>query len=165
MPATFRRLFDLCARDLMSQSVLCISQETSVRAAAHQLAQANVTGAPVLDQRGRCVGVFSQTDIVRFLDGVQAQLLGQPGSEQDYFADWQVFDLDALPGESVSGCMTRQVVTALPDATVGDLSRMMHDARIHRIVIVDDNDHVVGIVSSMDILAAVAAESAIADGD
>ncbi len=64
--------------------------------------------------------------------------------------------LDLLPPDAVAASMTADPVTARPMTPLRELARMMLDAHIHRIVIVDEGDHPVGIVSSTDVLAAVA---------
>ena len=61
-----------------------------------------------------------------------------------------------MPEEGVSRYMTRDVVATGPDTRVGELARWMCDAHIHRIVIVDDRRRPIGVVSSMDVLAAIA---------
>jgi len=65
-----------------------------------------------------------------------------------------------LPADAVSAHMTTDVVTATPQTGIAELARWMRDARIHRVVVVDDRGRPVGIVTSMDVLAAVAAEGA-----
>jgi CBS-domain-containing membrane protein len=52
--------------------------------------------------------------------------------------------------------MTTDLVTALPGTPIGDLAQRMIDAHIHRIIVTDAEGRPVGIVSSTDILAAVA---------
>jgi len=42
---------------------------------------------------------------------------------------------------------------------IGDLANMMIDAHIHRVIVVDSNERPIGIVSTTDILAAVAREA------
>jgi CBS domain-containing protein len=54
--------------------------------------------------------------------------------------------------------MTTDVVTASPQTPLPELARMMVDAHIHRIVITDDLGKPVGIISTTDVLAAVARE-------
>ena len=52
--------------------------------------------------------------------------------------------------------MTRDPVTVSPGATIGDLARKMIDVHIHRVIVVDNNGKPIGIVSSTDLLAALA---------
>lgn len=160
MLTTGKRLLDLTADDLMSRDIVTLQLPMSVRSAAHLLAQATVSGAPVVDAEGRCVGVLSTTDLVRFLDqGPLAARRSFQASPACYCSDWQVVELESLPIDDVSRYMTTDVVTASPDTSIAEMSCAMLDAHIHRLLITDPWGRPVGIVSSTDILAAVAAES------
>jgi len=145
----------LTAADLMSREVTAISRHLSLRSAAHLLSQAHVSGAPVIDAIGSCVGVISATDFVHWAEGCRPVRTDAAHSECAC-SDWQVFDSDELPPEEVGNFMTPDPVTTLPATHIGELARMMIDAHIHRIIIVDERNCPVGVVSSTDILAAVA---------
>lgn len=155
-----RSFVDLTAQDLMTRDVITIPQGMSLQAAAHRLAQAGVSGAPVVDAAGRCIGVLSKTDLVRFLDQGPRTCRCHEPAPTGYSADWQVFDLEGLPGDDVTGYMTSPTITACLDARVGQLARLMAEAHVHRILILDGWERVIGVVSSMDVLGAVAAEDA-----
>jgi nucleotide-binding universal stress UspA family protein/CBS domain-containing protein len=91
----------------------------------------DISGVPVVDAEGRCVGVLSAIDFVRL------------GDRRD-------------DGESqVRSHMTADPVTAGPDTSIADLAQMMIDAHIHRIIVVDERGKPIGIVSSTNVLAAV----------
>jgi CBS-domain-containing membrane protein len=156
--ATPKPLLALTAADVMSRDVMAIPQRMSLRAAAHQLVQGHVSGAPVIDERGRCVGVLSTTDLARWLDrgGQPARPAAAP---RCFCSDWQVIDPEGLPPDPVSGYMTANPVTATPDTPVGALARRMLDAHVHRLIIVGPAGQPVGIVSTTDVLAAVAREA------
>lgn len=158
MPFQMRRLLDLKAEDLMCRDIITIPRGMSLRAAAHCLAQAGVSGAPVVNESGRCVGVLTKSDLVRFLDQRSGTCPFADPSGPCYFAEWQVQEIEALPIHQVNNYMSTDVITARPEATVGDLARSMHTNHVHRILITDSWDRVLGVVSSMDILGAVASE-------
>jgi CBS-domain-containing membrane protein len=65
---------------------------------------------------------------------------------------------EELPADAVGRYMTTDVVTAGPQTPLPELARMMVDAHIHRVTVVDEQGRPVGIVSSTDVLAAVARE-------
>jgi CBS domain-containing protein len=158
MITTGKPLHAMTAADLMSTELTVIPQHMSLQHAAHLLAQARVTGAPVVDRYGRCVGVISATDFVRRAQQepdapAAATTHTRP---QCICADWEVIEVQDVPQEEVGRYMTPDPVTAATSTPIRDLARMMLDARIHRIVIVDEAGKPVGIVSSMDLLAAVA---------
>ena len=58
--------------------------------------------------------------------------------------------------DQVGQYMTQDPVTVPPDSPIGDLARMMTDVHIHRVIVVDAEGRPVGVVSSTDVLAALA---------
>jgi CBS-domain-containing membrane protein len=157
MVATVKRtLLDVTAADLMSRELTLVPQDMSLPAAAHLLSRARISGAPVVDQDGRCVGVLSSTDFVHYVDTGDGHPGRRPAGAPERVCEWQVINVIGLPGETVRTFMTPDPVTAGPHTTISDLARMMLDAHIHRVVITDNECRPTGVVSSTDILAAVA---------
>lgn len=191
----------LTAGKLMSFEVVTIPESLPIRDAARRLAGARVSGAPVVDESGRCVGVLSVSDIARWatwpsvspsgpsrtcsywehgrgaagedlavcqlapgacaLQRRQAGPNGKPltACTQPHgvcVGEWQVLE----PGKSSDGTvrefMTPDPVTVPADTPIRTLTRMMIDASVHRVIVIDDAGRPVGIVSSTDVLAAVA---------
>jgi CBS domain-containing protein len=128
----------------------------SLRAAAGMLSRADITGAPVVDDTGRCVGVISAVDFLHFAQG------GRPPAPRPQHGGistaWQMVEMDQVPAEEVSAYMTKDPVTTGPATTVVELARIMLEAHIHRVIVVDEKVRPVGVVSSTDIIAAVARE-------
>lgn len=156
MLTTTKPFFALTAADLMTPEVVMIPKEMSLRAAAHMLAQNQITGAPVVDSQGRCVGVISATDFMRWMDTDKPMNPEPCPVSECVCSDWQVMDLEEVPVDEVARYMTPDPVTVALANPVGQLARRMLDAHIHRVVVVDRQNHPVGVVSSTDILAAVA---------
>jgi CBS domain-containing protein len=201
MIATTKPLRDLLASDLMSREVSVLSQGMPLRDAARLLLEAGVSGAPVVDATGRCVGVLSAGDFLRSaanpdaaphsplpvtcafqaqgrlaggerttlctlsagacpIQGTGAGLSGEElvvcREPHCVPVDWQVVQLETLPTDEVARFMTTDPVTAEPDTPVRALARMMVNAHIHRVVIVNAEKKPVGIVSSTDLIAALA---------
>jgi CBS-domain-containing membrane protein len=152
MKMTEKSLLALTAADVMSRDVMTIPHHLSLRAAAHRLAQSHVSGAPVTDEKGRCIGVLSAHDLMTWVDQ------GAKGGTEsaDVCSDWQLMELDQVPEDEVSRYMTTDVVATRPEAGIGEIARWMVDAHIHRVIILDSAQRPVGVVSSTDILAAVA---------
>jgi CBS domain-containing protein len=70
--------------------------------------------------------------------------------------DWQVVDVEKLPTDEVRRFMTPDPVTAQPATSIRVLARMMIDAHIHRVIVVDGERKPIGVVSSTDLLATLA---------
>jgi CBS domain-containing protein len=66
MPATLRSLNDLTAGDVMSRNVISISHETPLREAGRLLLQHQISGMPVVEPGGTCIGVLSTSDLLRW---------------------------------------------------------------------------------------------------
>jgi CBS-domain-containing membrane protein len=135
MEPTKRPLLTLTAADLMTRDVIAVPAGTSMRAAAHILAKARVSGAPVINAEGRCVGVLSASDFFR-------------GAVQE--------NLEIDPTDKAGEHMTADPVTANSATPIRQLARMMLDADIHRVIVVDEQERPIGVVSSTDVLAAMA---------
>jgi CBS-domain-containing membrane protein len=65
MIATSTNLLSLTAKELMTGEVVTLHQEMSIKDAALTLIKNNISGAPVVDREGRCIGVFSTNDLLR----------------------------------------------------------------------------------------------------
>ena len=151
---TTKPLFNLTAADLMSATLVMVPEEMSLKGAAHLLAQAAVSGAPVVNKDGHCIGVLSATDFVHLVDRDERGVAACAASPA-FCASWHIPDPDKLPDLTVSDYMTRDPVMVAAFVTLGELARKMLDVHIHRVVVIDRNNKPIGIVSSTDILAAV----------
>jgi CBS domain-containing protein len=140
----------------MSPAAVVVPEEMSLQGAVRLLWQANVTGAPVVNAEGRCVGVISATDLLQWVGKGQTPTRARAAVSRCVCSDWQVGGAENLPEEAVRHHMTADPVTAAVGASAGELARMMVDAHIHRVIVVDGECRPVGVVSSTDLLAAIA---------
>lgn len=151
MVRTEKPLMSLCAGDIMTRNVVMIPREMSLPGAARMLARAGVTGAPVVDGAGRCIGVLSSTDFMNWMKTEHAAIV-----QGQVFKPWEIPDCDPQFQGRVEDCMTRNPVLAFSNIKIGELASMMMDAHIHRIIVVDPANRPIGVVSTIDILAALA---------
>jgi predicted transcriptional regulator len=156
MVAVTKPLLSLTAADLMNRTPLVIPQEMSLRTAAHLLTQEQVSGAPVVDVEGHLVGILSATDFVHLAEEGEHLMRCHPHLAAEFCAEGQMEDDDVHAEETVSSLMTADPVTATLDVSIGVVAQMMLDAHIHRLIVVDRDKRPTGVVSSTDILAAVA---------
>lgn len=162
MIATGKRLMQLTAADLMTHTVMMIPQDMSLPGAARLLSQAGVTGAPVIDNTGHCVGVLSAVDFLHLAEQ-GAQSRKSCACHTTVSSSWQIVEQEQLRNDLVHQHMTRDPVTVPPTARIGTLARQMRDAHIHRVIVVDAEERPIGIISTMDILAALAHAAELAE--
>lgn len=148
--------FTLTAADLMSQPVHVVSASMPLREAARLFSRAQISGAPVVDGSGCCVGVLSATDFVHWAEKDRQAEIMRRANEGEAWSDWQMMELDSLPKDEVRRYMTADPVTVEPGTRVAVLAQIMLDAHIHRVIVVGENHQPIGVVSVTDLLAAVA---------
>ncbi|MBM3995906.1 MAG: CBS domain-containing protein [Planctomycetes bacterium] len=159
-----KSVLSLSAADIMSHHVVMVPREMSMQGAARMLARSDVTGAPVVDANGRCIGVLSATDFMRWVEkdrtGAKLRVEGDC-----MCSAWQLPEgVMGEPSCCVEDCMTKDPVLVAPGTKLGELARLMIDAHIHRVIVVErTTQRPIGIVSSTDILAALARAEAAAE--
>jgi CBS domain-containing protein len=79
-----------------------------------------------------------------------------PAQSNGFCTDWQVVNVEKLPAEEVRLYMTTDPVTVLPGASIRILARMIMDAHMHRLIVVDGEHRPTGIVTARDIMDALA---------
>jgi CBS domain-containing protein len=70
--------------------------------------------------------------------------------------DWQMVDIEKLPATEVRHHMTANCVTVQPGTTIRELARAMIDTHIHRVIVVNEDHRPIGIVSTTDVIGAIA---------
>lgn len=119
---------------VMTPFPVVVNLDTPLEEVAEQLAQNDITGAPVVDADGFLVGVISQTDLIRAAASGTADGRG-----------WVGF--------TARHVMSRQPVKAKADTPLADAVRRLERHGVHRLVIVaDDGATPIGIVSISDLL-------------
>jgi CBS domain-containing protein len=79
---------------------------------------------------------------------------GKKGEATTFIAPWgELISIDDSPDSEIRRYMTVDAVTVAPTTPIGELAQKMVDAHIHRVL---EKDRPCGVVTSTDILAAVA---------
>ena len=97
-----------------------------------------ISGIPVVEANGKIAGIVTNRD-VRFAEH---------------------------PGQPVSELMTRDnLAKVAPGTSQEDARRILHQRRIEKLLVVDDDDHIVGLITVKDIEKSVASPLATKDGE
>jgi len=145
-------------KDLISTNVLTISKDTSVEEIAGILAENNISGVPVVDEENRVIGIVTQKDLLykdikpRFPAVVE--ILGGMiflSGVKEYNTE-----LKKLVATKAEELMTKKVITISPDSSVEKAAAIMVDKNINRIPVVDEGNHLLGIISRADIIRSMA---------
>jgi len=151
----------MLVRDVMVSPVITVEPSASVQAVARLFLEKQISAAPVLDDKGRLVGIVSEGDLLHRVEA---------GTERR--RSWwlrTLIESDTLAAEyvkthsyKISDVMTRTVITASPQTPLHEVAALMEKNAIRRLPIVE-NDRLVGIVSRANLLQAVASARQLLD--
>lgn len=117
--------------NMMSVDPVVVDAEAPVIDAEQLLKSYRISGLPVVAE-GVLVGVISQTDV---LNARSSELIG---------ANWGKVRVRHL--------MSRPPVTVHLNTSVERAARLMLEGHIHRLVVVDDEETPIGVLTSTDLL-------------
>jgi CBS domain-containing protein len=133
-------LFTQPVSDYMTREVEAVSPETSLVEVALILERFNISAVPVIE-RDEVVGVVSRTDLLHV-------------GRRNAGTAWRMPSL-VLPEQLVSSVMKRSPVVVAPQTPLAAAARSMHKLRIHRVFVVERGVGLVGVLSTLDLAAAV----------
>src|SRR4051812_31923748 len=145
------------AQDIMVRGVISVGPDMPVRAAAHAMVSNGISALPVIDIDAKLVGIVSEGDLIHRVEN---------GTERERSWWLEMFmSTDALAMEfvkshakHVADVMTRNVITAAPEASLREIANLMEKHAIKRVPIVE-NGKVIGIVSRANLMQAVASSN------
>lgn len=143
-----RLLTTLKAADLMTKPVLLVGQEMDLVKAAALLAEKQISGAPVVDQERKVVGVVSEKDFLKEMGFGDTPSFMQIAT---HCLNNKGCMIGNLRNRTIGDIMTRPPITGVPEMTVGEISALFVDQQINRLPIVNAIGEPVGIVTRTDL--------------
>lgn len=138
----------LTAADVMSSPVVMLAPGDAIPDAARTFTQWHISGAPVVDDDGRLVGMVTEGDILVKAAGPAGHSL----LAEVFRSRREVHEEERrLTGKVVADVMTPDVIQARESTPLRELAATMSRNEINRIPIVRDRE-IVGIVTRNDVL-------------
>ena len=146
-------------RDVMTSDVVYVNPQDTLREALAVMVENHVSAMPVIDARRRCVGVISVTDLLGMTRELSDELNAlSVAGRLDHEALVEKLEHADLLTEQVQDLMSPDVVAVKVESTIQQAARKMLRHGVHRLVVLDEQRHVVGVVSTTDLLAALSGE-------
>jgi len=151
----------------MTIDVVTVNEYISVREAAKVLAECHISGAPVLDGEGTLVGMLTETDILRSVKRAADEVRMVFPSVHTMGVMFELAKgekeiMEAFEEQAntvVMDVMTKNVITCHQDTDLNKVADILVKKAINRLPVVDDEGHVVGIITRGDIVRAFAQNS------
>lgn len=144
----------------MNAEPICVEAQSPVKTAVKLMAQHRVSGLPVQDVAGRLVGVISESDLMWQASGVTPPAYIQLLDSVIYLKNPATYerDLHKAFGQTVAEVMTGKAITVEVHDSLSNAAQLMNHHKIHRLLVVDGDQTLVGVLSRGDIVRAMAEE-------
>jgi len=140
---------------VMSTNVQKLMANDTVQEAVALMVDHGLNTIPIVDTEDRCIGILSRTDLTElFLQ--EDQELSRVLDTDRLSMEWIHRALETSDVAQVNELMTYEVAKIRESQNLYEASREMVRGKIHHLPVVDENEKIVGILSSFDIVKAVA---------
>ena len=119
--------------DYMTKNIMTVKADIDALTAIKQLLSHKITCAPVLDQSGKLIGMFSEVDCMKVVLSASYNQ-GMSGKVEDF--------------------MTKEIISVDAESSIVDLADKFQDSSLRSYPVFQDKS-LVGIVSRTDVLKAI----------
>jgi len=130
--------------EIMNTTVLTAGPEETIKDVILKMRKKNVSGLPVVDKHNKVLATFSETDVAKALPDIL--------NEAQYIP---LVDIRELTSEPIKRVMHIPAVTISGDTDVKEAAKIVLEQYRHRLPVVDETNHLIGIVTLGDILKAL----------
>lgn len=148
----------MAVSNIMTRKLITVTADTTIEDISKLIIANRISGVPVVDSDNRVVGMVTQSDIIfrqihnepTFVATTEDLVLLKEGmkAEKRFGA-----------GNTAKDIMTSPVITAHENDSIREVVELITKEKIKRVVIVDEEGRLVGIVSKMDIVRALGFEA------
>ena len=147
-------------REIMDRDPVTVAPDTGVEEVVRLLQEHELPGLPVVDAPGRCVGIVTEADLVlpddegdlhipHYVNLFGGTVFLEPLSRFEH-------RLRKAFASTAADMMTADPDTVGPETTIREAARKIHDTGHNRLPVVEDG-RLVGLVTRLDVLGALAA--------
>lgn len=150
--------------DAMEKNVIKFHADDKISDVAQKLRDNKISGAPVVDDDLKVIGIVSEGDIMRLLEVHSPRLnliLPAPldvielpirmKHELDEIAE----DMNRAASVNIGEIMTKEVYTITPEDDISDAAQFMDTHSVNRLPVVDGDKKLIGIVTRGDLISAM----------
>ena len=145
----------LVAADVMHRDVVTVLASDPIDEVERVLADAHVSGVPVIGDTGRVIGILSTSDLVnRYADKEEADDAVYSAANDD--GDQEIVEYHPDGRLLCAADVMTPDIESIPSATpLREVAHRMVVGEIHRLLVVDEG-RLVGLISTLDVLRAIA---------
>lgn len=154
----------ITVREAMQKDVIKFKDVDTISYVANVLREKKISGAPIVDEDNKVIGVVSEGDIMRLIEvhspninlilPAPLDIIELPVRmrlELDELAEGVARAASVLVGE----IMTKDVKVTSEDVSISDAAGLMDKHNINRLPVIDKDNKLIGILTRGDIIGAL----------
>lgn len=150
----------LKAQDIMTNNVITVTEDMPVKELAKILSKNKISGAPVVDNEGKLIGVVTESDLI---DQTKKVHIPTVVSIFDSFLFLESperleKDLKKMAASTVKDISSEEIVNVNKDTRLDELATLMSEKKVHTLPVVE-GDKLVGVIGKSDIIRTLAMNS------
>lgn len=154
----------ITVEDAMQKDVIKFKDVDTIAYVAEVLREKKISGAPIVDNDNKIMGIVSEGDIMRLIEVHSPNLnlllpapfdLIELPVRMEYSYEEIASDVRKAASVLVGEIMTKKVITVKKEASISDAAALMDKHKVNRLPVVDENKKLVGIVTRGDIIGAL----------
>lgn len=136
----------MLVRDVMTRPALTVRADAPLKEATALLDARSITTLPVVDSRGRPVGIVSEADLISGMVPRDTRLHMAPSATEAH----------TLPAETVGEVMNPHPMTVDESTDLAEAAELLTSTGVKSLPVLDEHGRVVGVVSRRDIIRLLA---------
>jgi CBS-domain-containing membrane protein len=157
MPLERARESDKTAQDIMNRQVRTVVPDQSIKEAAQIMLNADVRRLPVVENGGKLIGMLSRADLLQAV--VTSPLTNVQHANTQSLRRSQTFPGVPVQQRPVADYINVDVATVEEQASVADVIDALLVSPVKRVIVVDGDKRVKGIISDVDVLMRIQEEA------
>ncbi len=144
--------------EIMTPNPISVTPKTPLKEAITLIAEKKISGLPVIDEQGKLTGMISESDLMWQETGVETPPYIMLLDSVIYLQNPARYEkaIHKALGQTVEDVMSDRPISIQSHQLVKVAAKLMHDKKIRRLPVVDQEGKIVGIITQGDIVRMMA---------
>ncbi|MFN9636756.1 MAG: CBS domain-containing protein [Synechococcaceae cyanobacterium] len=144
--------------EVMSSPVIQVGRDTPLQEAVKLMSEHHVSGLPVVGEQGELVGELTEQDLMVRESGFDAGPYVMLLDAVIYLRNPLQWDkqVHQVLGNTVADVMSDHPHTCTGDTTLQEAAKQLHESKVQRLFVLDEQRRPVGVLTRGDVVRALA---------
>ena len=147
----------ITAKDIMTEEVITVTQNTTIKNLSDLFIKHKVNGFPVVDEGGQLIGIITEKNLIEKNKNLHIPTVIALFDAVIYLESGKKFEEEVkrFNATQVKDIYTSNVVSVSSDTNIHEIASLMAEKGVHSIPVVDGKT-ILGIIGKLDIIKGLA---------